>query len=478
MMSKANMEAGKRGRPRKKAMPAEVRKVYLNIKKVYENPTVSWYAGKYRAYVTMQAYSKKRGKKAPITAYIGWIDNGKLVPPKRKANAKRIEETRKEYANAIAALSNRNRYLEKRLVQAETAEKGSIRLQNSILTYLSMNCRATAKEIAKSLNEKPAAIICNMHKLERKYGIHYTIEMNLPMLGYYCFIALGRFTGAMPTREMLAKKLAENSRVQLAFLMAGGKADIAVYYLERVYENEKDSIRDCYDELEGALHGFNIEWTLSQFFIIDGQFPVRDAFFADLKEKGMEDAREAKLTYKKFAVLKELFINARQPLSDINRKYGFDANSAYNALCKLIKGKVILWNTINIEKAPVRYYAFIEAVPSSAQAYEAAKENWLKNIAKKSDYPINKYALVGEINAPRAEFVHIVPVLDNEGLESVIGNMQKLGMATYKSIITDVLVGNIPLRRFDEAYSQAQKALIEEFWRTNPKIKRKNYWLG
>ncbi|MEM3202562.1 MAG: hypothetical protein QXY21_02760, partial [Candidatus Micrarchaeaceae archaeon] len=88
----------------------------------------------------------------------------------------------------------------------------------------------------------------------------------------------------------------------------------------------------------------------------------------------------------------------------------------------------------------------------------------------------NKYIFVGEVHAPFYGMVLFAPIYNSIQLDKIKKEFKKIkGTEIHISIITDVLVGAFPIRKSDEDYSQFQSALVEEYWRTNPRIEKRKY---
>ncbi|MEM0106941.1 MAG: hypothetical protein QXS03_01790, partial [Candidatus Micrarchaeaceae archaeon] len=60
-------EKNKAGRPRIIDIPDDVKKIYEYAKMLYNNVTVSKYAGKYRLYYTDYIMDDRKKKKVPLT---------------------------------------------------------------------------------------------------------------------------------------------------------------------------------------------------------------------------------------------------------------------------------------------------------------------------------------------------------------------------------------------------------------------------
>ncbi len=479
-------EKKERGRPRSITVPEELENLYGHISAIYDNVTISKYAGKYRIYYTDYVMDERKKRKVPLTVYLGWVDNGRLVPPRRRSENAREKDAIKAYEKKIAYLLRRIDNLERQAALASRERKKTREFTNALLTYLSMNSRARVSDMARAMNAKQNAVAKHMHILEKRFGIHYTVELDIPRMGFTSYLMLGKFEKGMPSRNELIRRFKDIPNVQLAFLVVGGEYDIGVYYMTEnntVEENGRLSVHRYYEEFMQIVEGLGASWSLSPIFVMQGPIPVREKFFDMLKKRiaypknEREKLPPTQITYKKFVVLKELFENARQRMDDINKKCGFKGSVAYNAATKLLEDRTILWYTLRMSKPPIKYIAMIEMELEGIDDALNSREKWLKQVIEKTEYPTNKYIFAGEIHAPFYGTVLFAPIYSNMQLEKIKEEYKKIkGTEIRVSIITDVLVGAFPIRKFDEDYSFFQSTLIEEYWRTNPRIERRKYY--
>ncbi|MEM3476776.1 MAG: hypothetical protein QW045_01530, partial [Candidatus Micrarchaeaceae archaeon] len=194
-------EKNKAGRPRIIDIPDDVKKIYEYAKMLYNNVTVSKYAGKYRLYYTDYIMDDRKKKKVPLTVYIGWVCNGKLVPPRRRSNEAKEKDAIKGYEKKITYLLKRIDRLEKKAALAIEERKKSRAFTISLLTYLSMNSRAKISDMARALNAKQNKVAKHIRLLEKRFGIHYTVELDLAKMGFTTYFMLGKFEKGTPNRN-------------------------------------------------------------------------------------------------------------------------------------------------------------------------------------------------------------------------------------------------------------------------------------
>ena len=206
---------------------------------------------------------------------------------------------------------------------------------------------------------------------------------------------------------------------------------------------------------------------------------MRDEFVDTIKErmigKGEATRHQAAkgkrklIMQREFAILRELNSNGSADLMDVDRKYGFDTGRAQYAYYKLIESGILKRVTISLQNLPIRYVAAIFIKITDMELYYGTRDSLLMDIVDRSDTPVNKYALAGDIATPFGVLM-LMPVFGERDLDDTIRMLSEAkGMTIKSAIITTTLVGSLCFRRFDNAYSEQAEFLHSEFGVRLPK---------
>ncbi|MEM0107095.1 MAG: Lrp/AsnC family transcriptional regulator [Candidatus Micrarchaeaceae archaeon] len=353
---------------------------------------------------------------------------------------------------------------------------------NEILMFLSMNCRLPIKAIAKDLRLNENAVSASIKRLEKKYGIKYTLSFDLLVEGYTEYIALGKFSNGRPSQEhieKLKKLLEADPQVQIA-MQVSGAYDIIAYYIAK--EDQMDgnawSVEKELAKFSKYMpEGNSIEWSISWIDVDYGKVVLRREFVKELGKHIMEkDMAQAEEKKRQVAVIEELLEDSRIAFNSIDKKLGFSQNTSYNIAKKLFNEKLINWYTITMENSPAEsLYAIYMKIVNEGK-FLKKREELMESIIEKTDSPIDKYMFIADVNAPRgimffagtrneAEFGKI-----KKELESIDGTELEVMK------INKILFGSFFIRKFDNAYSGPQSVLIEQYWKTHQKIEKRSYY--
>ena len=148
---------------------------------------------------------------------------------------------------------------------------------------------------------------------------------------------------------------------------------------------------------------------------------------------------------------------------DVDRKYGFDTGRAQYAYYKLVESGILKRITISLQDLPIRYVAAIFIKITDMELYYGTRDSLLMDIVDRSDTPVNKYALAGDIATPFGVLM-LMPVFGERDLDDTIRMLSEAkGMTIKSAIITTTLVGGLCFRRFDSAYSKQVEVMHSEF---------------
>lgn len=457
--------------------------------------------GRYYVYSYMNAKDRNTGASRSLTSYVGTLtQEGEFAPPKRKEalvvsdsgnigkEVKRTVKTLQEKYKSMAVVPVGNKlYLyntefpeephfigmvEKDGTFLEHAypAKGQNRLgevDSGILRSLSMNSRLSIKRMADIAHTNTYTARSRKAALEKKFGIRYLAEVDLEELGYNQYICFIRFEGAIPGTETLRGALSKEPRIQMAALVKG-KYDLIMYW---VAKDNNDITMATYQLRQGPLKDYKAEWYISPYNNYYGYIPMRDEFF-DMVEKDKVWYREkdeprkpkGKMTYSEYVTLRELNTNGDSDFTEIAERFRlkpYNVQYAYRALKE--KYKFIERMTLTMHSIPARYNAvFIMKIADMAAFQDTRKELMLNVIEERT--PINKYILEGDISVPDG-VIFIAPILSDNDLEnlkvSLLNNVK--GIEIEEMIMTDVIVGRLCYRLFDNMYSTQYKPLVERY---------------
>ncbi len=353
--------------------------------------------------------------------------------------------------------------------------------ERDVLTFLSMNSRASIKSIAKELKCSEASVGQAIRDLNEKYGLKYTISLSMLRLNYTDYIALGKFKKKPSENEIeeLKNKLESNPCIQFAAMLEG-EYDIVAYYNAKKDELE-DGIWSTEIELlkfqDYAPVGNSIEWTISWIDLDYGNVAIRDEFidYAEKNEAKGYKNWESTDQHKKFIVIKELLKDSSQSFNDMDRRYGFSQNTSYNIAKKLFEDKIITWYTIDMKKPGIDGFMLYYLRIVNEWKFLKHREKFMEHLVLKTNSHINRYSLIADINTPRG-IILFSPVEGHsiKGIEEELKRIDGTELSAMK--VKKMLFGGILLRRFDNDYSSQQSVLVEQYWRTHQKVERRKYY--
>ncbi len=421
--------------------------------------------GGYYVYKDLISKDKVKGKKRLSSEYIGRItDDGVFI--------KRAITKDDELENARAVIEARGGkvILPERTEVAEPAKILSPdRIDNEILTILSMNARATLPFIAKRVGLSVSAVDNRIRHLEKRYGIKYIAEINIEKLGYLKFIILVRFLDKVPSALEIKRALESEPLVQLVMTLSGGDYQLMMYVLAK----SNDEVNTLAVNLQNndALINYSAEWFITPFRETYNFVPLRSEFMDTLNIGPQKlDPLETKVPRKKkeilnreFAVLKELNNNGVINFTEIDEKYGFDKGRSQYSYHTLLTSGLLKRTTITLQGLGVRYLAVVFLKAVYPKIYLHTREQLLENIIEETSSIINKYILVGDIGMPYGS-VLISSVVMKEDLEGIEIGLSKIrGTAFQIEISSNVLIGKVCQRKFDNLYSRQTDRLIADY---------------
>ena len=339
--------------------------------------------------------------------------------------------------------------------------------ENIILKGLSSNPRIGIAGIARRIGLPYGPTSYYVKKLEKKYGIRYTIEPGfLNHFSLSKFIAIAKFKDKRPNMEKLQKLFEANPNVQLAFI-ARGAYDLFIFFLAKdpfeaeqlIYEIRKsDVLADC-----------TAEWFASYYTQGIGFIPIRDEFMETLGQRvwhrSKEQPRKAKdqIFLREYATLRELNRDGLIPFIEIDRKYGLKEGSALYTYQQLLKSEMILRTTITMQNPPTKDTAVFMVKQLNIKKFIEHRRDLFLNVLNDGEEPLNKYVLFGDIGSPYGA-IQVAPSYKDGDIESIEQNINAStkGVEIETSIITKFLVGNLSYRKLDMKESDIYKIYKSE----------------
>ncbi len=406
--------------------------------------------GKFCIYKDRYKYIKETKKSKVISEYLGRIDNNGIFIEKKKKRKSALDkaiEVIKEHGGTVALPESNNNILESKKSILDEADK-------KILMALSMNSRIQRKYISQMCGLSQTAVTHRIKKFEETGFIRYELELfNLSKIGFNTYMFFIKFLDKKPTSEIIRDAFKDDPKVQLV-IITKGEYDVIIYYLE---ESNIALFLKPIQKLNTLLNRYPSKWYLTPISESYGLVQIRQEFFDVLKEKVINkrkiDDKNKTIKYKEYATLRELNENSTTSFSEIDKKYNLPYNSSHYTYDDLIseKKEIILRPTINIIGLKPKYFAMIYFAITNWDKFNETKNEWRKIVIAYNKYT-NSFSLIFDIGIPNGGAL-IIPVYENE-LEVIEKQMLNVkGIELNSLIITEVLIGSINVRLFDNNHS-------------------------
>jgi DNA-binding Lrp family transcriptional regulator len=390
-----------------------------------------------------------------MSLYLGKIErSGRFVEPVRKKNSTRDIKNLDEYIQK-----------RKRIELGEEKEAFESEYEPLILKELSTNPRDGIAAISKRLGLPYQTTLYWIRKLEKKYGIHYTLEpIFLNKFGFFRFFALAKFKDRRPNITELRKLLESKPQVQAAFLTKGSY-DLFIFFLAEDPISAEDFIYEI--RSDAALADYPAYWHSSYYTQGIGYIPLRDSFFDQLEKRVWRRSKDQprkqrdQIFLREYATLKELNSNGMIEFSKIDEKYGLKNGSARYTYRRLLDDKLILRITIAMDSPPIKDTAVFVAEQINLGKFNKNKENFLREELADEGKPLNRYIFAGDIGSPYG-IILIAPMydsLDFDIAEQRLWDTVK-GARIKASILTTMLVGRLCYRNIYTEKTWLYKSLI------------------
>ncbi len=447
-------------------VPAKVQEAFDELKILYgRSLELKFLKGKFCIFDIQATIKNNKNKKDPTRAtnYIGYITKyGIIVPVLAKHRSTRSKNLQFEGIEKFNIKYNKkestNKFANKKLNRADI----------NLLKALSMNSRLTFKRISEITGISIHALEYRIERLERIWGIKYTLELNMNNLGFSEYMILAKFTRSKPDFERIKKALERNPMIQLA-LATKGIYDLVIFC---VAENN-NAVAEVLDNIRNSeiLNKIEAEWYITPIAVDYGFIPLKKEFFDILKErvwhrkKRRDHSNLSSLMYREYVLLRELNEDSRKSFSSIDKKYNLPAGSAKRAYKDLTNedGKnVIIRPTLTLTLINKRYDGIIIADIINKEKFVETKHNHRKYIINEPDEVVNRFAYISDMETPDGIF-YLFPILKEGDKEKIENELSETinGVKFNSLIVENVIIGNISYRKFDNLYSKQYLNLVK-----------------
>ena len=350
---------------------------------------------------------------------------------------------------------------------AKYDEKEAIALRN-----LSMNGRMSMNMLSKRIGMSVTGTRHFVKRLEEKYKIRYIIELNEFKLGYQRYIAFIKFNGTIPTRNKIISAFKDNPNTILLMATKGTYDLVAIFYL-----NNDDLLTYFLYRLRNssALNTYTWEAYVTIVSKYDGTtIELREPFFELLKNKttGVKEktTNQYTLTKNEYLLITALSKNGKEDFKTIDERYGLGRGRSNYMFYKLRQKGVVNRITISIDPPGLKYNAIFLMQTNNYKNFGASRKRWLQDTLVNISPFVNKYIFIGDIAMPDGVF-HMAPIFRDEDFSRLNNELTSIkGTNVNTLIITDLILGSLCYRNFDNNYYQSNILLADDY---NIKVSKK-----
>lgn len=444
--------------------PAPIRAAFETLQSEYSpDIEIRLINGSYCVYERIAIRDSDTGARIRKSRYIGRISqNGFFIPARHKYRPRMQLKLGTGYANRPQL----QEAAQEKGTRISIAEPKLDEKEMFILQALSMNSRISQQHLGKMLGWSQPKTRYSILSLEKKLGIKYTLEIDVEKLGYVYYIVNAKFLGERPQFDEIKAAIEAEPMVQFAALTKG-EYDLFMYIL---VENNIDKAKEMlYDLRSSILPGYSMEWKVILFYKTYGYVPPRREFFERMLQrkvyKRTKDSPKktgGTIWKREYDVLRLMNENSSISFAEMDSELGLGGEASRYTYMRLLEQGIIKRPTINITKPPMMKYAAIFQVAKHNQSDWSGRKGILRNIIEESGSMVDKYSFVGDIKDIEG-VLYISPVF-NDGDSSRLSQdiVESTGSGAIRtSIISDVIVGSIGIRRFDNYYSNQNRILME-----------------
>jgi DNA-binding Lrp family transcriptional regulator len=418
--------------------------------------------GRCYVYESTSRWDGAAGKVRKSSKYIGKITgDGRFVAARPR--------TPGSEAARVAAATRQERFAIGAGRQAAQSPGRSLEgdeIDRRMLGLLSMSGRAGIPEIAEDMGIGEGSAEWRKRRIEKRYGIRYIAEIDVGKLGYLTYIIFIKFEGRKPGIRDAARELEKEPSVQLA-MMTYGRYDIIMYMVISKYDDIKAHLFGFRSRI---FPGMDRKLYVVPIYLDYSFVPLRPVFLDELKKKVWTRSAqkpkpaEGELLAREYAVIRSLGIDGRQDFSRIDREYGLQPGSARYTYHRLLDRGMVQRITVSMQNIHVSYISAMLLQKINHNKFAACREMLLRHII--DDRPgsvTNRYALVGDIKVPEGVFF-LMPVRDDRDMLDADEALGKIGGAEAdSSIVTNIIVGSLCYRRFDNSQSSQYRIIENEY---------------
>lgn len=448
-------------------IPERVEKAFRALKQEYEHIYLKQLKANYYVYKQTYEWQQDRKISKTVSEYIGKITSEGVF-------VKRLVSYKDEFEKAKAIIAAHGGEITWHKGKEEPAkglpelEKSEINVKDrdlKLLMALSMNARMPISKLAKLAGLSGQAAYSRIRTLEARLGIKYLLEVDLEKLGYTPYLLIVKFNDEAPSAEEIRNAFMSEPRVQLS-VMIKGTYELIAYILDKNYTTAADNFRSLI--IKTGLARYKAQWNLMPFGQVYSFVPLRENFIETMletrkrgKQPGNTSVREDKLLRMEFIVLKELNANSIQSFSEIDKKYNLNKGTARYAYSRLKAREVIIRPTISLTNLPLKYIGIIQIMDIDEKAVGENRYKSLLDLIKYGNI-VNKYCLSGNIGMPDGA-IRFLPIFNDLDIDKIAKNIEKelRGCAVRSFVVTNLMVGSLCYRRFDNDYSRQQRILVE-----------------
>lgn len=408
---------------------------------------------RYYVYSETSEYSKELKRSRILSHYIGRISDGGLFiskKPGRNSTGKLEEEVERLGGKIIWG---DKKTMDKRkggghIVLSDTDKK--------IVTCLAMNARMSFAYMSRLVGLPPQTCYARVKGLERRFGIKYITGVDTIKIGYLPFMLFIKFGGTRPSVETLTQIFGGEPRIIFAGLMEG-KYDLVALML--VENSSEANIIISMLRADTILRDYDMSWSVTPYIYYYGIVPHSEYFYDKVlskitwkRAKRGKTRNNSQLLYRQLAVLKELEMDGRVALTEIDRKHSLPKGTARYTYEDLVQRGILSSSSIHVSGLNVKYIAVLILEYTKIADLDKSKHKLLEDIIEQKGL-IDKYALIGELGSPNG-LILFMPVTDDNDFDMEVDFIRKNinGVRVISCIITKLLTGYVGYRRYDFNY--------------------------
>lgn len=444
-------------------VPKKVHDAFNELKDQYDHIYLKQLRGRFYVYRHTYEWQADTQRSKTIAEYLG-----KIMPD--GVFVKRIVSYKDEFEKAkalIAAHGGRIIWEEKKeLKELVPQTPQNVKIKDTdlkLLMALSMNARMPVSKLADLAGISEHTATSRTKILEEKLGIKYLLELDIEKLGYIKYLILIKFTEDKPTIKELGEAISGEHRILFAAITKGDY-DVIMYVMDEDPLTANNNLFRL--RTKPSIKNYKAQWNLIYFAEVYSFMPVNDGFIDNIlknrvwhRTKEMPRPAKSQLKYREFALLKELFANSTVNFAYVDKKYGLSNGTSRYTYHTLKEKGIISRPTISMTNLPMQYIGMLLIANVDESKIQEHRYKWLLDEVEYGEIA-NKYSLVGNVGAPNGS-IAFLPITTGNPIDNVAETVYRelQGSIVKSMIITDVLIGSLCYRRFDNNYSRQYNTL-------------------